>query len=143
VDSGRARPSTDHNILGALGKETFMSTRNRWEDWTSIVAGIVLFVTPFLFNGTAITSAAWTAYVGGVLLVLVGAYNLTRSSDRAGEWVEGLIGVLLILSPFVLGFTAASTMAWSAWIIGIVAVLLAGAVLFVESRDQPTLSAQH
>jgi len=34
-------------------------------------------------------------------------------------------------------------MAWSAWIIGIVAVVLAGAVLFVDTHDRPTLSAQH
>jgi uncharacterized membrane protein HdeD (DUF308 family) len=119
-----------------------MSTRQRWEDWLSIVAGIVLFVTPFVFNGAAIAGAAWTAYVAGVLLVLVGIWNLARPSDRAGEWVQGLIGVLLILSPWALGFTAATSMAWSAWIIGLVAVALAGAVLFLDTRDRPTLAAQ-
>jgi len=119
-----------------------MSTRQRWEDWISVVAGVVLFVTPFVFSGTAIASAAWTAFVAGVLLVIVGVWNLARPTDRAGEWVEGLIGVLLILAPFALGFTAVTAMAWSAWIIGVVSVVLAGAALFTDGRDRPTLAAQ-
>jgi uncharacterized membrane protein HdeD (DUF308 family) len=120
-----------------------MSARKRWEDWTSIVAGIVLFVTPFVFNATAIASAAWTAYIAGVLLVVVGGWNLARPSERAGEWLEGVIGVLLIVSPWVLGFTGAPAMAWSAWIIGIVAVALAATALFVDTGDRAAMAAQH
>jgi uncharacterized membrane protein HdeD (DUF308 family) len=120
-----------------------MSSNNRWQDWTSIVAGVVLFITPFVFGQMAVTYAAWTAFIGGLLLVLVGAYNLARPADRAGEWVEGLIGVVLILAPFVLGFTAATTMAWSAWIIGIVSVVPAATALFMDTRDRPTVAAQH
>jgi ABC-type molybdate transport system permease subunit len=120
-----------------------MSSTNRWQDWTTIAAGVVLFITPFLFNQMAIANAAYTALVGGVLLVLVGVWNLARSSDRAGEWLEGLIGVLLILAPFVLGFAAVTTMAFSAWIIGIISVLLAASVLFMDTRDRPAMAAQH
>jgi ABC-type molybdate transport system permease subunit len=120
-----------------------MSSSNRWQDWTSIAAGVVLFITPFVFNQMAIANAAYTAFVGGVLLVLVGVWNLARPSDRAGEWIEGLIGVLLILAPFVLSFAAITTMAWSAWIIGIVAVVLAATVLFMDTGDRPAMAAQH
>src|ERR1700730_16351316 len=121
-----------------------MSTWKRWQDWASVVAGVVLFITPFVFSATAMAGAAWTAFIGGALLVIIGLWNLARPLERAGERIEGLIGVLLIVSPWVLGFTAVSAMAWSAWIIGIVAIVLAGAVLFFEdARDRPTLSAQH
>jgi uncharacterized membrane protein HdeD (DUF308 family) len=120
-----------------------MATWKRWQDWTSIVAGVVLFVTPFVFSATALTSAAWTAYIGGVLLAIVGLWNLARPSDRAGEWVEGLIGVLLIVSPWVLGFTSLNSMAWSAWIIGIVSLVLAASTLLAAPDRRPTVAAQH
>jgi hypothetical protein len=50
--------------------------------------------------------------------------------------------VLVFIAPFVLGFASLSTMAWSAWIAGVLAVLLAGSVLFAE-RDRMALVGQH
>src|SRR4030081_3135419 len=82
--AGRSRSGASPSRLQSTGrareKESLMSTRQRWEDWISVVAGVVLFVTPFVFSGTAITSAAWTAFVAGVLLVIVGVWNLARPS---------------------------------------------------------------
>jgi hypothetical protein len=115
----------------------------RWQDWSVVILGVLLFIAPFAFGATTFASAAWTAYIGGALLVIFGLVSLANPSLQASEWVDGVVGVLLFLSPWVLGFTALSTLAWSAWIIGVLAVLLAGSVLFAGSSDQPRMATQH
>jgi energy-converting hydrogenase Eha subunit G len=48
----------------------------------------------------------------------------------------------MFVAPFVFGFTGLSTIAWSAWIAGILAVLLAGSVLLAERGDRSMLVGQ-
>ena len=119
-----------------------MQKWNRWQDWTNVVLGVLLFITPFVFGATPIRAAAYTAYIGGVLLVIVGLFDLATPKNQAGEWAEALLGVLVFISPWVLGFSALTTMAWSAWIIGVLSVVLAASVLFAE-RNHQTMAAQH
>jgi uncharacterized membrane protein len=117
-----------------------MAKWNRWQDWANVVLGVVLFITPFIFGATGNTAAAWTAYVGGVLLVIVGLFDLGYPDNQAGEWAEGVVGVLVFISPWVLGFSAMTMMAWSAWIIGVLSVALTASVLFA---GQQRMAAQH
>ena len=109
-------------------------TSKRWQDWATVVIGVLFFLTPFAFGATAGAAAAWTAYIGGALLALGGLYSLSSPANRSIEYAEVVVGVLIVVSPFVLGFTALSTMAYSAWIAGILAVLLGGSVLFIQRQ---------
>ena len=120
-----------------------MSAWKRWQDWANVVLGILLFITPFVFGGLAIPAAQWTAFIGGILLVLVGVFDLANPANRAGEWAEGVLGVLVFIAPWVLGFTSLSAMAWSAWIVGILSVVLAASVLFAGGAERRTLVGQH
>jgi putative Ca2+/H+ antiporter (TMEM165/GDT1 family) len=114
----------------------------RWQDWATVILGIVLFITPFAFVATNSVPAAWTAYAGGVLLVIAGLWSLSTPSLQSSESSEAVIGVLVFIAPFVLGFTGMTSMAWSAWIGGVLAVLLAGSVLLAE-RKPPLLARRH
>ena len=109
----------------------------RWQDWATAVIGVLFFVTPFVFGATASTGAAYTAYVGGVLLLIAGLWNLAQPTNVAIEWSEVVLGVLVFIAPFVLGFTALSAIAWSSWIAGVLAVVLAGSVLYAERDRAP------
>ncbi len=62
--------------------------------------------------------------------------------SQAGEWVEGVLGVLVFISPWALAFSGLTMMAWSAWIIGVLSVVLTASVLFAE-RGQQGVAAQH
>ena len=117
-------------------------TWKRWQDWATVVIGVLLFITPFVFGATYTSTAAWTAYVGGVLLVIVGLWTLSSPSTQMTEWAEIVIGVLVFIAPFVLGFTALTGMAWSDWIAGILAVMLGGSVVYMQSGRRP-LAGQH
>ena len=119
-----------------------MEKWNRWQDWANVVLGVVLFATPFVFGATGSSAAAWTAYIGGALLVIVGLFDLANPDSRSGEWTEGALGALVFISPWVLGFAGLTMMAWSAWIVGVLTVVLSASVLFVD-RSQQRMAAQH
>src|SRR3989442_10619092 len=88
----------------------------RWQDWATVVLGVLLFITPFIFGATGMAAVAWTAYVGGLLLVIAGLWSLSALSMHFTEYSEIVIGVLVFVAPFVLGFTGITYMAWSDWI---------------------------
>jgi SPW repeat-containing protein len=117
-------------------------TWRRWQDWAVVVVGVLLFIAPFAFHATLGSTVAWTAWVGGVLLVIGGLWSLSAPATRFTHWVEVLIGVLVFIAPWVLGFLALTAMAWSAWILGALAVILAGWVL-LSDRQSHQLVAQH
>ena len=108
----------------------------RWQDWATVVVGVLLFITPFVFAANGTPVAAWTAYVGGVLLVIAGLWTLSTPSVQFTEWAQIVIGVLVFLAPFALGFTGLSGIAWSAWIAGVLAVVLGGSVVLGERGGQ-------
>ena len=115
----------------------------RLQDWLTVVIGVLLFVAPFAFGATANQAAAWTAYAGGALLAIAGLWSLTRSSqaNHVAEWAEIVVGVLVFLAPWALGFSGLTALAWSAWIAGILSVVLAGSVV-LNQRDRPQLVGQ-
>jgi hypothetical protein len=111
-----------------------MTGWKRWQDYATMAIGVLLFVTPFVFQDTGQTVAATSAYVLGVLLFLAGL--LARVMRRVGsvEIVPVVLGVVTFLAPWVLGFTAVTAVAWAAWILGILAVLNAGGTFLVAGR---------
>lgn len=114
-----------------------MTAWKRWRDWATVVLGVLAFISPFVFGQTAETTASWTAYVAGVLLVLSGLLAVSSASVRPTEWITVVIGVLLFISPWVLGFVGVAALAWTAWVIGVLAVVAAGSlVLTSRSRHQ-------
>lgn len=111
-----------------------MTAYKRWQDWATMVLGVLAFISPFVFQLTSHTTAAWTAYIAGVLLVLSGLLAASSASVRATEWIPVVLGVLFFISPWVLGFAGVAALAWTAWVIGVLAVLVAGSLL-VMSRS--------
>src|SRR5947207_1994366 len=106
--------------LGAPWRSPPMAEAWRpWKDWATVVIGVLLFITPFVLGSTGSATAAGTAYVGGVLLVIAGVWTLSTRSVQFSEWAEVLIGVLLFVAPWVLGFSGLTSMALSAWIAGV------------------------
>jgi hypothetical protein len=116
-------------------------TWKRLQDWLTVVVGVLLFIAPFALGATANQAAAWTAYVGGVLLAIAGLWSLSSPANHFAEWAELVVGVLVFLAPWALGFTVLTALAWSAWIAGILAVILAGSVV-LNDHDRRQLVGQ-
>ncbi|HEY8100204.1 MAG TPA: SPW repeat protein [Burkholderiaceae bacterium] len=77
----------------------------RWQDWVILILGIWLFISPFWMTGYTSTSnaAAWDSYVLGVATVVFAIAAL--STGRVWEeWVQLVLAIWLVLSPFFLSF---------------------------------------
>jgi hypothetical protein len=96
--------------------------------------GVVLFATPLVFGETSQTVAASSAYVLGVLVALAGLVNAAMGEAGALELIPVVLAVALFLSPWVFGFTAATALAWSAWIIAVLIVVALGTVFGMQNR---------
>jgi uncharacterized membrane protein HdeD (DUF308 family) len=109
-----------------------MTAWKRWQDYTTMATGLLLFISPFVFGETSAGVAAGTAYVLGVLLFLSGILAAAMREAGRIELVPVIVGVVTFVSPWVLGFAGVTGIAWAAWVLGIVAILAAGSLLFAR-----------
>jgi hypothetical protein len=121
-------------IRGRALEVSAMTAWKRWQDWSVVVLGAVMFVTPFVFAETAQTVAATAAYSLGVLIVLAGLLNAAMAKAGGFEIVPAVLAVILFVSPWIFGFTAVTALAWSAWVVAILIVLAIGSLYPVTSR---------
>jgi uncharacterized membrane protein HdeD (DUF308 family) len=113
----------------------------RWQDYATIIFGVALFATPLVFGDISQATATTTAYILGVVLVLAGLLAAAMREANQVEWIPVILGVITFISPFVLGFTAVTAVAWAAYIIGVLAVVNAGSLLLnVTGNRRPNLA---
>lgn len=112
-----------------------MTAWKRWQDYATMVFGVLLFIAPVIFGETAEQTAAVSAYVLGALLVLAGIVAAATREARRSLLLNapGIVSVITFVAPFVLGFTGVTGIAWSAWVLAIVTVLV-GATLRLGQR---------
>jgi hypothetical protein len=101
-----------------------MKAWTRWQDWVSLVLGVLLFIAPWVFGRATNGASSWDAWILGVIGVILalGALSLPRTASIA-EGLSVILGVLLFISPWLLGFASLSS---AAWIIGVLFVLVNG-----------------
>jgi SPW repeat-containing protein len=121
-------------IRGRALEVSAMTAWKRWQDWSVVVLGAIMFVTPFAFAETSQTVAASAAYVLGVLIVLAGLLNAAMARAGGLEIIPAVLAVILFVSPFAFGFTGVTALAWSAYIIAILVVLAVGSLFAMQTR---------
>ena len=116
----------------------------RWthpQDVVPLIAGIYAALSPMW---TATTSRATTTMIVlGVVTALVAIGELVRPDLVPLEGMMALIGVAFIVAPWVMGFADTRPMAWTAWIIGAVTLVVGVADLQVtrmHHRDDTATS---
>jgi hypothetical protein len=82
-----------------------MMNINRLQDEMEFVLGIWLIASPWLLGyAEPFGTAAATAAVIGLVVFLFSLDDYFFSNE-AEEWVDGVLGVALMLSPLLLGYT--------------------------------------
>ena len=102
--------------------------RRRWQDHIAFIVGIWLISAPWAFgsfgpDSIPIGAAAWNFLVCGAAVAILGVAALA-SYRFWEEWVNLLIGVWLIASPWVLQYIQEPLFVWNALICGILLVVL-------------------
>lgn len=116
-----------------------MGAWKRWQDWGTVLLGVILFAQPFVFETTGNAASSWTAYLMGGLMVAVGLFAASLEAPLAE--VEGIplfLGIALFAAPWVLNFTSVPEMAWTAWIVAILLAVNAAVELLVLPQQFTT-----
>ena len=106
-----------------------MDRKSEWHDWATLFFGILLFFCPWFFGFAGMEAAALNAWIGGALVVVLAILALRRFAEWE-EWVMGAIGLWLVLSPWLLGFTDIVAGTWSAIVLGALIVISAAWKLY-------------
>jgi len=104
-----------------------MKTWRRWQDWIALVAGVYALLSP-LWTGTD-TAAMWSLIVFGALIALASLASLARPEMDSLEYAHAVLGALLFIAPWVLGYADIMGAAWTSWIAGLVALVVGVAAL--------------
>jgi hypothetical protein len=96
----------------------------RWQDWTDVVLGGWLVVSPWQMGYTLNQTATTNACGLGTVLIVFNLISACRLVDQGQEIFNILLGLWLICSPYVLGFTtdkepAINTVAAGVMVVGL------------------------
>lgn len=95
-----------------------------WQDPVSLALGLWLVVSPWALGFAGEAGAMWNAVIAGVLVAAIACYALFEVMAWQ-EWANAALGIWLVISPWVLGFSALAAAMWSAVLVGAVIAALA------------------
>jgi SPW repeat len=104
-----------------------MKALARWPDGIALLAGLYALLSPLWT--TTDTMAMWTLIVLGVLIAAASLAPLAGRTMDAMEYAHVVLGVLLFIAPWVLGYADLTGAAWTSWIVGAVTVVVGLAAL--------------
>lgn len=108
-----------------------MKQTKHWQDPVNALLGVWMALSPWVLGFQDQMAPTANGMVIGVALMAaaLGAYFLPRAWE---EWTEGALGVWMVISPWVLGFSMNRNAMASAVISGIVVAALALWVLMTD-----------
>jgi hypothetical protein len=109
-----------------------------WLNWLVAVAGLWELLSPFALGYSALTVAMWNAVIVGAVLIVLGAWAALykeAKTDRTLDWINAVLGVWLVISPFALDYSATVMAMWNNIIVGIVVLALAGWAAFAYTKE--------
>jgi hypothetical protein len=92
------------------------------QDWINLVCGALLFVSPWVLGFAGDAMAARTAWVGGIVIAVMAIAAMAQFAEWE-EWVALVVGALVVISPWVLGFAAVHYAAAACIVLGVIVAL--------------------
>jgi hypothetical protein len=115
----------------------------RWQDWGNLLIGAWLFVSPWVMAYPSNTlNATWNAYVLGAAIVIFAACAVYMPR----VWEEGLntvLGIWMIISPWVLEFSSSRVVTINAIIVGLLVTTFAVWAMTRDQRVEKWLGEHH
>lgn len=95
--------------------------------WITAVLGLAMGIAPYVLGYSDNTNAFWTSIVLGAVVLIVSLYEAIDEEKARWEYVvAALAGLLAVIAPFALGFTALTSALWATIVLGAVIVILSG-----------------
>lgn len=109
-------------------------SKERWRDWVILVLGV--WLSPWILGFAAgawvgaeqamagPTAAAWNAWVVGVVIAGLAIWAIAMVAQWQ-DWLSGILGLWLVIAPWVLGFGNLAAAAWISVIVGLLVLAFA------------------
>ena len=110
-------------------------------DVVNLILAAFLFLTAWIFGFASDPAAAPNAWVSGILIGIVAIAALTKFAEWE-EWINLVLGLWVLVSPWVLSFAPQTTARWAYVIVGLVVAVLAGLKLWFMHQPPPRVSAR-
>lgn len=104
-----------------------------WPSWINLLAGIWVFLSPWIWGFSAVRTPLWNNVIFGALVAIT-AIVVIRGA-RAASWWNALFGIWLIISPFVLRYGMMGRAAWNDVVLGIIITIVA----LIPTRSSPRI----
>ncbi len=117
------------------------------ENWTNaklcdvanLILGAFLFFTPWIFHLDA-GKTSQNAMIAGIVIAILAIAALAAFAVWE-EWLNLIVGLWVLVSPWVLGFHTNTTAMTVHVVVGILVAVLAAIELWIMSQTPPRLTA--
>ncbi len=91
----------------------------------SFLFGIWLIISPFVLGFSTLSMVAmWDAVIVGIIVAILSAVRFFNPmSSPALSWINALLGLWMIISPFVLAVSGMSGVLWDFIVVGVAFVI--------------------
>lgn len=100
------------------------SGNGREISWINILLGIWMIISPFALGLANVPRALYNNVVLGIVIGIVAIIRTSTTRQPGWSWLNALLGIWVIISPLVLGFTLGNAI-WNNVILGIIMTILA------------------
>ncbi|MEX0853335.1 MAG: SPW repeat protein [Bauldia sp.] len=108
-------------------------------DGINLILAIVLVASPWVLSFPAGTVSLNAMIAGSAIgVVAVGALVAFTQWE---EWVNLTLGIWVLASPFVLGFSSIANAMWTHVLVGLAVAVLAAVELWMITREPPARTA--
>ena len=97
----------------------------KWQDWVTLVLGVWLFFSPWILGfHSSMPGASWNFFLLGIAFVVFAAFGLSLRTAWE-EWVTLVLGLWMIISPWILAYSGIASARDDAVIVGVINAALA------------------
>jgi hypothetical protein len=91
----------------------------------NFLAGIWLIISPWVYGTVYSAGSAWNNIIVGIIIAVFAAIRFFSPRSAVGlSWINALLGIWMILSPWIYRYAANRPRLWNSIIMGIIVVIL-------------------